>query len=222
MKHFTLMMSLFFIAGSLFSQTYSGPGTLSYNGSKYACDIIEFGIPASEAESVIKDRMKALGYLPEKGKGPMVFKNVRISELGEDQAYDLVFDVSRKSRKESDRSIVSLISAKAGELPAGKLKRGEQAPTIVNSPKAPAFLGSFNTAVVQKAYELDILAMAKDLEKSQKELDNLVKEQSKIEKKIQDAQDDLKKNQREQETVKAQIESQKKQLEEKKATPPNQ
>ncbi|MCO6496326.1 MAG: hypothetical protein J5I50_01560 [Chitinophagaceae bacterium] len=220
MKPAFFLMLFFFIGGTVFGQTMSGPSTMTYNGAKYACDMIEFGIPPKDAENVIKDRMRAAGYMPEKARGVLLYKNVRMDELGSDQAYDLVFDISRKSRKESDKSIVSLISAKAGSLPEGKLKKGETPPVITNALTAPAFLGSFNVAVVQRAYELEIQAMTKELEKLQKEYDNLVKEQSKIEKRISDAESDLKKNQREQETMKAQIESQAKMLEEKKATPP--
>lgn len=220
MRKYFLLVALVMATTFSIAQTSSGPGTLDYNGVKYLCDKIEFNVPPDEAENVILDKMKSMGYTPERKS--LVFRNVVSNLLDPNQAYDLIFDVSRKSKKESDKSIVSLISAKAGEIPAGKVKRGEPVPTISNSVNAPAFLASFNSSMVQKAFDLDVMSMTKELEKSQKSLDNLVKDQGKIEKKIQDYQADLKKNQKDQDDLRAMIDNQKKQLADKKANAPNQ
>lgn len=198
-------------------------GTLQYNGANYPADVINFNIPPSDAENIIKDRMKSMGFTPEKGKGFLVYRNVTMSDLSFGQPVDLVFKVDKPSRKQSDASVVTLITAKAGEIPTEKVKgAGKTLATITPAASAGSFLQSFNEKVQSQAHNLAVTAKADDIRKAEKDLDNLKKDQSKLEKKIADLQSDLKSNLKDQETQASTLDALKKQLEDLKSNTPGQ
>lgn len=189
-------------------------GTMNYNGANYPCDVVEYNIPPTETEQIIRDRMKSMGYTPEKGKGYLVYRNVTMSDLSYGQPQDLIFKVDRKSKKESNVSVVSLITAKTGEVPDGKVKgAGKTLAAITPASSAGEFLLSFKGQVANQAHNLSVIAKSEEIKKAEKKLDNLKKEQTKLEKKIKDLQGELQSNVNEQATQTAAIESLKQQLE---------
>lgn len=218
---FTLFIGIFI---SLFASAQDvQSGTLKYNGANYPCDVIEYNLPPDETEKIIKDRMKSLGYTPEKGKGLLVYRNVTIGDLSFGQPQDLIFSVDRKDRKHSDISVVSLITAKAGEIPTDKVKgAGKSIASITTSPSASAFLNSFQSQVNNQAYNLSVIAKSDEIKKAEKKLDDLKKDQTKLEKKIKDLQSDLQSNLKDQDTQSSQIDALKKQLDEMKKNAPGQ
>lgn len=222
MKSILFTLIAFFTVSFAFAQNVQ-TGTMKYNGANYPCDIIDFNIPPSDAENIIKDRMKSMGFTPEKGKGFLVYRNVTTSDLSFGQPYDLVFRVDKKSRKESDESVVSLISARPGEIPVDKVKgAGKDVASITPAASAGTFLQSFNEKVANQAHNLSVLAKSDEINKAQKELDNLKKEQNKLEKRISDLQADLKDNLQKQQSQTTSVANLRKQLEDLKATGPAQ
>lgn len=222
MKSVIFIVIAFFTCSFSFAQDTQS-GTLQYNGANYPADIIDFNIPPSDVENIIKDRMKSMGFTPEKGKGFLVYRNVTMSDLSFGQPYDLVFKVDKKSRKQSDESIVSLITAKTGEIPTEKVKgAGKTLATITPAASAGSFLRSFNEKVQSQAHNRSVTAKADEIRKAEKDLDNLKKDQTKLEKRISDLQGDLKSNLKDQETQTATLEALKKQLEDLKSNIPGQ
>lgn len=211
-KTFTFLL-VFFVSIATYSQSVIS-GTLSYNGANYPCDVIEYNIPPSETEQIIKDRMKSMGFSPEKGKGYLVYRGVTMSDLSFGQPQDLIFKIDKKSKKESDVSVVSLITAKPGEVPLEKVKgAGKTLASITPANAAGDFLLSFKAQVDNQAHALSVIAKSDEIKKAEKKLDGLKKDQSKLEKKIKDAQAELQSNINDQATQSAAIEALKQQLE---------
>lgn len=222
MKSFVFILFAFFACSFSFGQS-SQSGTVEYNGAKYPADVIDFNIPPSDAENIIKDRMKSMGFTPEKSRGFLVYRNVTMSDLSFGQPYDLIFKVDKKSRKQSDESVVSLITAKTGEIPTEKVKgAGKTLAAITPASSAGSFLQSFNDKVQNQAHNLSVAAKADEVRKAEKDLDKLKKDQDKLQKKINDLQNDLKTNLKDQETQTATLDALRKQLESLKANVPGQ
>ena len=59
-----------------------------------------------------------------------------------DEAQDVFFKIKRKSRKEKDKSLVTMIAAKSGLIPEGKVKGAETVP-ILNLRDSVSFNQSF-------------------------------------------------------------------------------
>lgn len=208
---FTFLLTV--LSFSLVFAQKSIPGTLSYNGANYPADQIEYNLPPAEAEKIIRDRMKSMGFTPERGKGYIVYRNVTMRDLSFGEPKDIIFKVDRKSKRESGASVISLITAKPGEIPTGKVKgAGKALSNITTASSAGSFLESFQDQMSNQAHNLSVLSKSDEIKKAEKRLENLQKDQSKIEKKIKDLESDLQSNLKNQEKQSAEIEALKKQL----------
>lgn len=219
MKNYYLALLSFLISISAIAQQ-STNNTAEYNGQKYPASIIEFELPADETEKVVKEIMKSQGYNPEKSKGYLVYRNVKLADLDMNSNHDVLFKIERKSRKENNTSVVTMIAAKSGQIPDGKVK-GAKIVADINTPSNSAsFLKGFQSSINLAAYNLEIERQINEVAKAEKSLENLVKDQGKLEKKIKDLQDELAQNQKNQEVQVEEVARQKQLLDEKKQAPP--
>lgn len=189
---FTLLISVF-----AFTQAPMQT-TAEYNGQKYPCFITEYNLPPDETENVIKEKLKAEGYNAEKSKGYLVYRNARLKDLNPDEAQDILFKIERKSRKEKDKTLVTMITAKAGLIPEDRVKDAKTVADIQPSENSISFINSFQTGVNLQAYNLSVAAQEDEVAKAQKKLKSLQDAQVKLEKKIQDYQSDLERNKKDQ------------------------
>lgn len=212
MKHFFIALIAIFCIS--FANAQGQSGTLEYNGAKYPSESFVYNVPANDMTTIIQDKMKAAGYTAEKSKGFLVYRNVKMNEFGGENSHDIIFKVEQKSRKEKGSSIVNMITALPGEIPAEKVKDGGKSlANITPAPGAGEFFGSLQPAVVQQAHNLSVLAKQKEVDNAQKKLTKLQKEQSSLEKKIKDLQDKLSTNAKEQQAQTAELQSLKSALE---------
>ncbi|MEO5650360.1 MAG: hypothetical protein ABIR03_10625 [Ginsengibacter sp.] len=198
MKHictltFSLLITAFAVAQSPMKST------AEYNGQKYPCYITEYNLPPDETETVIKEKLKSEGYNADKSKGFLVYRNVRLKDLNSEVAQDVFFKVERKSRKEKDISLVTMITAKAGQVPEEKVKGAKIVANVEPSQNSVFFLNTFQSGVNLSAYNLAVAGQVDEVAKAEKKLEGLQKEQLKIEKKIKDYEDDLLANKKDQE-----------------------
>ncbi len=219
MRYLFTLISILFFSGFAFAQEPM-KSNVEYNGQKYPCYVLEFNLPPDNTEDIIKNKLKSEGYSAEKSKGFLVYRNVKLKNLDPVDAQDVFIKVERKSRKEKDQSLVTIITAKPGEVPDGKVKGSKIVADVTMSPSTISFMNSFQGDFNLEAYNLAVAAQTDEVAKAEKKLDDLRKEQSKIEKKIKDYQDDLSVNKKDQEKQVDEIAKQKKLLEEKVAQKP--
>lgn len=221
MKHF---ISLFlFVMISAYTHAQSPMKTTAeYNGQKYPCYIVEYNLSPEETENVIKEKLKAQGYNASKSKGYMVYRNVKLKDLDSENAQDVLFKVERKSRKEKDKSTVTVITAKAGLIPEDKVKGAKMVADIELSANTDSFIEGFQSAIDQQAYQLAVSAQEDEVAKAEKKLKSLQDEQLKLEKKIKDYQADLEANKKDQDKQEAEVANQKSILDKKKSEKPGQ
>ena len=221
-KYFgSLFLSLFLSVSFVIAQSPMST-TAEYNGQKYPCHIIEYNLPPEEAEKVIKEKLRAQGYNASKSKGYLVYRNVRLNDLDSENAQDVLFKVERKSRKEKDKSIMTMITAKAGLIPEEKIKGAKMVADIEPSSNSVSFINSFQRSIDLQAYQLAVSAQEDEVVKAEKKLKNLQDDQIKLEKKIKDYQSDLEVNKKDQEKQIDEIASQKSLLEKKRSESPGQ
>jgi hypothetical protein len=222
MKYFISVFLSLFISVSFVNAQSPMKTTAEYNGQKYPCYLIEYNLPPEEAENVIKEKLRAQGYNASKSKGYLVYRNVKLNDLDSDNAQDILFNVERKSRKEKDKSIVTMITAKAGLIPEDKVKGSKMVADIEPSSNSVSFINSFQSAVDLQAYQLAVSTQEDEVAKAEKKLKNLQDDQIKLEKKIKDYQSDLEINKKDQEKQVDEIANQKSILEKKKNEKPGQ
>lgn len=217
---FTLAISLL-VAGIVFGQAPMKT-TAEYNGQKYQCYIIEYNLPPDETENVIKDQLKSEGYNAGKSNGYFVYRNVRLKNLNPNEPQDVLFKVERKSRKEKDQSLVTMITAKAGQIPEDKAKGAKTVADVESSDNSIGFLNSFQNNVNIKSHNLAIDTQTDEVAKAEKKLKSLQDAQVKLEKKLKDYQDDLTSNKKAQEQQTDEIAKQKTVLDQMKSKEANQ
>jgi hypothetical protein len=215
---FTLIVALLATAFT-FAQSPM-PTTAEYNGQKYPCYIIEYNLPPDETRDVIVNKLKSEGYNASKSKGYLVYRNTRLKDLNADEPQDVFFKIDRKSRKEKDKSIVTVITAKSGEIPGDKVKGAKTVAAIESAANTIPFINSFQSNINLSAYNLAVSNQEDVVDKAEKKLKDLKDDQSKLEKKIKGLQDDLAKNKTDQQKQTEEIAKQKTILEQKKADKP--
>lgn len=191
--------------------------TAEYNGQKYPCYVMEYNLPPGATEDVITSEMNKQGYNASKSKGYLVYRNVRLEKLNNNSPQDVLFKIERKSRKEDDKTLVTLISAKPGEIPEGKVNGAKTVADISTSTDSELFLASFQGGVQESSHHLAVKNQTDEVTKAEKKMEQLQKDQVKLEKKIKDLQDDLQSNLKDQEKQTEEITKQKSILEQKKS-----
>lgn len=196
------------------------PTTAEYNGQKYPCYIMEYNLPPDETKDVIVNKLKSEGFNADKSKGYLVYRNTRLKDLDPDEPQDVLFKIERKDRKDKDKSIVTMITAKSGTIPEDKVKGAKTVAAIEPSANSVAFLNSFQSNINLSAYSLAVSNQQDVVDKAEKKLKSLQDDQSKMEKKIKNLQDDLAKNKTDQQNQTDEIAKQKSVLEQKRAAKP--
>jgi len=74
----------------------------------------EFSYSDKTISNAIDDKMTKMGYKSKDLKDYTVYKSVLLPELG-NQTYDLYFKVDRKSRKEKDNAVVTMLVSSGNE-----------------------------------------------------------------------------------------------------------
>ena len=215
---FTLLIS--FLSTSFVFAQMPMPTTVEYNGQKYPCYITEYNLPPDETQDVIVNKLKSEGYNADKSKGFLVYRNARLKDLNADEPQDIFFKIERKSRKEKDRSIVTMIATKAGLIPENKVKGAKTVAAIESSANSIPFIQSFQSGINMASYNLAVSNQEDEVANAEKKLKNLQDEQNKLEKKIKNLQDDLAKNKTDQQDQTEEIAKQRTILDQKKAAKP--
>ena len=182
MKKILLSAVIFFIATTAFAQARTA--TAEYN--KTMQPAIEIEIPFEE-KTVMKsmiEKMEKKGYKGKESKDYMVFKGVTMSELGTG-TYDLYFKTDRKSRKEKDVSILTMMVSSGYDKFISESDNGE----LYNNMKT--FLNNHTEQATAYDLELQVKEQEEATQKASKKYNNavedgqdLVKKKEKIEKEI--------------------------------------
>jgi hypothetical protein len=211
-------MLLFFLSAALTAQVNAQAyeDKIEYNREKQACLVMEYKFPSEAVENAFVSRMNKLGYKgrDEKGmfnkdKGFTVYKNATIAEISPGR-YDYIINIDRKSRKESDETMLYLLIMKDGANALSRLNTDELG-------KAKDFLYNLLPEIDAASLELQITAQEETVSKAEKKLKTMQDDKDELEKKIKKLQDDLEDNIKAQEKQSVEIENQRKALDAMKA-----
>jgi hypothetical protein len=201
-KIYLLLVVIATVHYTLFAQSYEG--TIQYDKRKQAAIICDYSFPAQAVENAIVKRMEKMGYKPkeEKGifnkdKGFLLFKNVHLGEITAGKL-DYLVKVERKSRKESDESVLYLVMMANEENAVPKMDAADIG-------KAKSYLNNMLPDIEAAYLEIQIKEQEDVVAKTEKKLADLKTEQSSLEKKLET-------NKTEQANTQKDIEAQKQKL----------
>jgi len=199
-----LILLTIFLSISFFLKAQAHEGSVQYNKGKQACIVMEYNYPPEAVENAMRAKLLKLGYggKEEKGmfnkdKGFRVYKETTVGEISPNK-YDYAINIERKSHKEADETIVSLVIFKDDANALSKLSSDELE-------KVKSFLNNLLPEVEASNLEILIGAQILSLEKADKKLKTLQDENKKL-------HEVLEKNIKDQELQKKEIENQNKSL----------
>jgi hypothetical protein len=199
-----LILFTIFLSVSFLVKGQAHEGSVEYNKGKQACIVMEYNYPPEAVENAMRAKLLKLGYggKEEKGmfnkdKGFRVYKETTVGEISPNK-YDYAINIERKSHKEADETIVSLVIFKDDANALSKLSSDELE-------KVKSFLNNLLPEVEASNIEILIGAQILSLEKADKKLKTLQDENKKL-------QEALEKNIKDQELQKKEIENQNKSL----------
>jgi hypothetical protein len=149
----------------------------------------------------IIENIEKRGYRGKDNKGYTVFKGVMIPEIGP-VAYDLYFKTDRKSRKEKDITILTMMVSSGFEKFIGDTTDSK----VIDNAKT--FLNNQTAAVIAYDLELQVKEQEELTAKADKKYNNLVEDGQDLLKKKEKLEKDIADNTQKQAEQKAEAEKQ--------------
>jgi len=197
-----LFMAAMLAGAASLAQAYEA--SIQYEKKKQQGISIDYTYPPEAVENAIVQKLAKMGYKAkeEKGilnrdKGFLVYKNIYLTEISNERA-DYMIKVERKSRKESDEAILSMIIMN-GE------KNALTAMDAAGVGNAKSFLNNMLPEIEAANLELQIKAQEDVVGKAEKKMRELKDDQLTLERKLQQ-------NKTDQESTQKDIEGQKQAL----------
>ena len=182
MKKIVLLpVIILFFALASFAQSYEG--TIQFDKKKQTAIVCDYSYPAQAVENAFVKRMEQLGYKAkeEKGilnrdKGFLVFKNAYVTDISKDKM-DYIIKVERKSRKESDESVIYMIMLKNDANAISTME-------AYDIGKAKSYLNEMLPDIEAANLELQIAAQEEVVTKAEKKLKELQDDKLNLEKRL--------------------------------------
>jgi len=187
-------------------------GTIEYKKKKQQCFFINYNFPPEAVENALMGKLSRMGYKgrEEKGmfnkdKGFNVYKETTLTDISPGK-YDYVVNIERKSKKESDETVLYLLILN-NDVNALPLLSKEE------TKKARSFLEDLTPEVEEAHIDILIAAQLGILTTAEKKMKQLQTDSVELQKKIVKLQEEMLANSKAQEAQVTEIANQRKILE---------
>ena len=181
-------------------------GELEWQKMKLPALLTDVPQTATVTEDAIKQKFAQLGYSAKTEKGALVYKGIRLPEIGA-ETYDVVIKVDRKGRREKEASVVYFALSLGNENYVGS---NGDAILTANMRK---YCERFLPWAEAQALEVAIQEQEEKLKSAENKLKSYGDESETLEKRRQKLEEDIKNNKENIEKQKQEVENQKKAVE---------
>ncbi|HEY5966873.1 MAG TPA: hypothetical protein VIU35_02795 [Chitinophagaceae bacterium] len=204
--------SVIFLPVYFLSNAQAKEGTIEYKKKKQECFFINYNFPPEAVENALIGKLSRMGYKgrEEKGmfnkdKGFNIYKEATLTDISPGK-YDYVVNIERKSKKESDETVVHLLIFN-NDINALPLLSKEE------TRKAKSFLEDLTPEVEEAHTDILIAAQLGVITNAEKKMKQLQTDSVELQKKIVKLQEEMLINSKAQEAQVAEVANQKKILE---------
>lgn len=162
---------------------------------------IQVSYTSGTVEDAVKEYMNKKGYKSSSTKGFILYRAATL-DSADTELSDLYFSVDRKSRKEKDVTLITLLPAKKDE---DLLTRSQ--PDSQRIEKAKAFLDNMTPFIDAYQLQLQLNDQTDVVKKAEKKLNSLLNDENDLNKKIRRLQDDSSQNKKDQVKVAADLQA---------------
>ncbi|HWK04997.1 MAG TPA: hypothetical protein VNS58_15250 [Puia sp.] len=177
------------------------PTKIDFQKTQQPAAAIQLPYASGTVEDAVKEYMTKKGYKSSSTKGFIVFRSAPLDSVDTDLS-DLYFTIERKSRKESDVTIITLVPAKKNE---DLLTRSQGDSTRID--RARSFLDNMAPQVEAYHVQLQTNSQADVVKKAEKKLNSLMSDQNDLNKKIRKLQSDSAQNKKDEIKVAADLQA---------------
>ena len=206
------LLNSLFLCLSIFMIAQAKQGTVEYRKKKQDCFYINYNFPPEAVENALMGKLAKMGYKgrEEKGmfnkdKGFNIYKEATLNDISPGK-YDYVVSIERKSKKESDESVLYLLILN-NDVNALPLLGSDE------KEKAKDFLENLTPEVEEAHIDILIAAQAEVLANAEKKMKQLQTDSVELQNKITKLQEDMLANSKSQESQLTEIANQRKILE---------
>ena len=185
MKRIYISFLALFISTVSFAQARNA--TAEYNKQIKQAVAVEIPFPEKTVGNAIEDKMTKMGYKSSNSKGFMIYKSVRLPELGS-ASYDLYYNIERVSKKDKGTTTVTLMLSKGFET---FVSDTSDAASIES---AKTYLNGLRDMVAAYDLEQQITDQEDLVKKTDKKYNGYVDDGTDLQKKKRKLEDDIEKN----------------------------
>jgi predicted RNA-binding protein with RPS1 domain len=205
MKNFILLLIALTGGFMGFAQSYETKA--EYNKSQQPAILCEFAYAPGLVENAITEELKQKGFGKGKStKGYTLYQAINFTEISSEKI-DFYLLVDKKSRKEKDIAIVTILVSKGYD----NFMSGTSDPSVLQN--VMTYVNGLKEKLEKISLEMQITDQEVSLKKEQKKYDGLVDDAADLEKKRRKIEQDIEDNKKEQEKQKAEAEKQRQILE---------
>lgn len=204
MKKVTGLLSVLLIISQLVNAQFFGE--LEWQKKKIPAVLTDVPQTATVTEDAIKQKFAQLGYSAKSEKGALVYKGIRLPEIGTG-TYDVLIKVDRKSRRDKDASVVYFA------LSMGNENYVTSSGDVVLTTNMKKYCERFLPWAEAQALEVEIKDQEEKLKSAENKLKSYNDEAETLEKRRQKLEEDIKENKQNIEKQKQEVENQKKAVE---------
>jgi valyl-tRNA synthetase len=201
-KQIYTLLTFLLVAMYAGAQSY---GELEWQKKKIPAMILEVPYTASVTEDAIRQKFSQMGYSAKESKGVYTYKAVRIPEI-QDETFDVLLKVDRKSRKEKDESNIYFVVARGAE----NFVKSTDDPVLIA--KIKQYVLGFIPLAEAQALEVEIKDQEDKVKSNEKKLKDYEDESGSLERKKKKLEDDIEENKKNIEKQKGEVENQRKAL----------
>ena len=201
-KQIYTLLTFLLVAMYAGAQSY---GELEWQKKKIPAVILEVPYTASVTEDAIRQKFSQMGYSAKESKGVYTYKAVRIPEI-QDETFDVLLKVDRKSRKEKDESNIYFVVARGAE----NFVKSTDDPVLIA--KIKQYVLGFIPLAEAQALEVEIKDQEDKVKSNEKKLKDYEDESGSLERKKKKLEDDIEENKKNIEKQKGEVENQRKAL----------
>jgi Skp family chaperone for outer membrane proteins len=204
MKKLSLLALAAFLCSNISAQ--SRTATIEYAKVNREAVVNEILFPEKTVRNAIDDKMQKSGYKGKDSKGFTIYRGVRLPQIG-NEAYDMYFMVDRKSKKEKESSVVTLMVSKGYD----NFVSDSVDIAVINNAKK--YLDSLNIMIAAYDLEMQIADQDDVVKKADKKKNNLVDDGESLQRKKKNIEKEIEDNKAAQAAQVAEFEKQKQILE---------
>lgn len=201
-----LLGCLLFTFFGLVATAQPTTGTTVYGKVPQSSVIYDLPFGDDIVVAALQTKMSAYNVSPKKVKGFYVYRSVIVPEISS-RPINLYFSVDRKSKKDKENSILTMLIADEKDIFMQSVKE------VDFFRRGKDFVSSFKTDVNLAQHNFEVANQEKEVDNISKKIKKLENEQEDLKKKIKKLEEQLSDNEKNLKSEKENLDSQNKQLE---------